>query len=226
MTEAPKYSDAKVNDTIAANILYVDWYVGGASQVDDTFLAWHTPLPTNEKVYSKLDSTGTVKITDWTTYSEALLSKSLAKEWMSRSNNTTASMFPFISTDSLNGRGRWQGGFNVSNHAHYKTHIFPVFQNGTFFPAGEYWLVAWTRVDTVFARNTQGAPKIQPQSHYANIRTNSDWKKKGGSRQSVGRTYWPSDPVFIVVKEDQSYHIEAKNLDCAWWRWRTKDWNH
>lgn len=85
--------------------------------------------------------------------------------------------------------------------------------------AGEYWLVAWSKVDQDWATKGQGYPKnLDPQSHLINARTNPKWRYQTPSGKEVrGRLLWPSDPILITVSENGEVSIRSSVLNCAWW---------
>jgi hypothetical protein len=73
------------------------------------------------------------------------------------------------------------------------------------------YVVAWTRVDSQFAEPGQGFPAGKPQSHYANIRTDTKWEKNAYEKKTKGRVFWPSDPIVFDLK--QYYKNENNNIN-------------
>jgi hypothetical protein len=94
--------------------------------------------------------------------------------------------------------------------------------NAVDFPPGKYLLVAWAQVDASFGVSAQGDPSnVGPQSHLANIRANpAGWFASAGDRKVVGRKYWPSDIVEVVVSKDGSFAVQSVVENCAWWHRR------
>jgi hypothetical protein len=88
---------------------------------------------------------------------------------------------------------------------------------------GKFWIVAWSVVDSNYGMTSQGYPSgLGPMSHYANIRTNSNWHCATvgkDQRTCQGRRYWPSDFIELILYQDGNIQMTKAVLHCAWWNY-------
>ncbi len=227
------------------NYLNTQWYVGGGFEVSETFLALHS--------FSRAPVLQTTQ--DFTQYlrfiaNDAALEKALEKT--GDISQLGESKMKIVSS-VMKGSTRWTfenlnnlSASTVSSDAELlkpaklfhgkislQQHFFPLIKS--FLSANtsmkerkfSFWLIAWSKVDIDFGRVGQGYPShLPPQSHYSNIRTNSEWNcsyvGKENARTCQGRKYWPSD--FIEIEVDlieAKVRVKKEVLDCAWWEYHS-----
>jgi len=233
--------------------LDLQWYVGGATVVDSTFLALH-PIP---------ESGGLEKLADWTSYLETLPAPHLGDAHTASEQRGAggAGEAVFVS-ERVSGSSRWVGkettstststagvGAGVGAVADFAPDdpMRPLSSfSSPFAPTapGRYWLVAWAKVDQHFGsvsstpsvststttpasggssqvEKGQGYPaELGPQSHLAQLRTDSSWSRQVGDRKTQGRLLWPSDPIQVMVQEQGGVlrvTVESAVRHCAWW---------
>jgi hypothetical protein len=230
----------------------VEWYVGGGRAVDCTFLSWHRPEqiagkidtqdwsaylsgidpPEQEELFKShcggraspspagksfpvLASPVRKGLSRWFTPTGAVAAPPSARP----SGNTTDLLFE--EEDPLRPRSSYRAtvtpSFTSASESADKNSIET-------FPPGRYLLVSWSSVDQGFGDPKQGYPaEALPQSHLANVRTNSAYHKKVGDRAIVGRLFWPSDPIEVQVYDNGTYQIRSLATHCAWWDRRQPD---
>jgi hypothetical protein len=219
----------------------VEWYVGGAQTVDCTFLAWHK---------APVQSDGNISTVNWSAYLSSLdtpdqlerFSKHCrrsAKEFSAA--GTLLASFPVVASAPQTGMSRWYASnastgdssatgddlYAASDPLNPKSRFrasVSLSSGGSRFSPGRYLLVTWAMVDQNFGSPKQGYPvDAVPQSHLANARTNPAYHKKVGDRAVLGRVFWPSDPVAVVVAENGTVWVESAVTHCAWWDRRYSD---
>jgi hypothetical protein len=219
----------------------VEWYVGGAQTVDCTFLAWHK---------AAVQSDGNISTVNWSAYLSSLdtpdqlerFSKHCrrsAKEFSAA--GTLSASFPVVASAPQTGMSRWYpsnastgdssatgddlyaAGDPLNPKSRFRASV-SLSSGGSRFSPGRYLLVTWAMVDQNFGAPKQGYPvDAVPQSHLANARTNPAYHKQVGDRAVLGRVFWPSDPVAVVVAENGTVWVESAVTHCAWWDRRYSD---
>jgi hypothetical protein len=234
-----KGSNHNQQDFVDTNIdrgqrLEVSWYVGGAETVDETFLMLHDTIPTADTFLTIPPVTNTN---------------------MSDSHGS----FPILVSPVFQGKSRWFSGNvtytndqrrTVSQPSFVKSSttadepLFPqtVYQQTLDLsmssplwarvPAGQYFLVAWSRVDGKWGNSGQGYPRGSPQSYLANLRNDDSFTCESNrhpksttsrkERTCHGHKYWPSQAATIQVlasdnNREKSLSVLNIVTDCTWW---------
>jgi hypothetical protein len=187
-------------------LLALDWYVGGAHTVDQTFLVLHDTEPTKDM---ELDG----PMVNVQHKFPILLSPIMKghSRWYSNDSQQTSS---FVELPT------------VKSSYHHTID----FANITV-AAGRYWIAVWSMVDQDYGKVGQGYPDTSaPQSYFSNLRTNPSFSCEPISgqvdlknpRSCHGRKYWVSDPIEIEVsggndRNDKLVTVLSGVKDCAWW---------
>jgi hypothetical protein len=95
---------------------------------------------------------------------------------------------------STSGTGRFANGGGAAT-------IFQATLNlSGFAPGDSIVVVAAAKVDSRWGDTDPSAlPKVGPQSHIVNARTNPNWLSKNNNKVIKGRTYWFSDPLTLTI---------------------------
>lgn len=117
------------NTHLAAAAIEVEWYVGGASTVDCTFLSWHLPPPpgSSSSVPNADPNQDAVSTVDWTKYLASLEAPGMSAKFLSNCKRDTGESpqylragerhrdrgylqqsFPIIASASFTGESRWK----------------------------------------------------------------------------------------------------------------------
>jgi hypothetical protein len=206
--------------------LHVAWYVGGALKVEDTFLTLH-PAP-------RKDAHPCVAHTNCT-ISEMRSVLSLPRHPASRRLRVEVSAQRPGSSAVVVSR-RFRSGFGwknpaltrniTANKGGFPSSPEPSQPMQSLFTAdvdlqdkahspGDYWIVAWAKVDEAWGRRAAKAqPNQGPQTHLANARTSPRWTAAKGDRVVNGRLFWHSAPVAIRVKESGNIELLSWALRC------------
>ncbi len=182
-------------------LIDLEWYVGGAHIVDETFLVLYDSEPTKDLLFnSSILSPG---------HSFPLLVSPIMEgksRWFGNdSQESSATEMSII-------KSYFRHTLDLSNSSLW---------------SGRYWIVAWSAVDKGYGASGQGYPEtVSPQSYFSNIRTNPNFicdKLEPQSdiktpRTCRGKRYWASDFVEIEVSHlEKTISIVAATKDCAWW---------
>lgn len=210
------------------SMLHVAWYVGGALKVEDTFLALHpAPSPDAHPCIARSDCT----------MSELRGVLSMPSQLAPQSLRGSASDGRQIGSDAaaIVSR-RFRNGFGWKNPALAWKNATeaggiplspdPFQPSQSLFAAdislhdkvdspGDYWLVAWAKVDEAWGRRAVKAqPSQGPQTHLANVRTSPRWTAEKGGRVVRGRLFWHSAPVAIRVTASGTVEVLSWTLRC------------
>lgn len=157
----------------------VQWVVGGAVVVDQTSLHY----------------------TKWDTKVEALLD--------CEEQPDLTQLLPLLTTATMTSSNSGTTKFG-SDNAKLEATLFSATIDVSKFAVGDQIVVvAMARVDQNWGKSTDHitnrdvGPKLGPQSHVVNARTNPDWyhSTKDGSKVIQGRLDWISIPLTIVLKD-------------------------
>lgn len=246
--------------------LTIKWYVGGAFDVDESFLTLHKFHSFQPKVTSTEDFTNYLNYIGNDGLLDTLVSNFKKKTADSNAGPVREhelhhkEMVYMLSSSLHKGPTRWKK-YEEYTKAH-PSEAHPTEQNNSsepdkdesdplamntifqekilldpfLFSAKEkashhkkhtFWIIAWAKVDSAFSEGKQGFPQhLPPQSHYANLRTNSHWlcEKVPGSRKEIaprechGRRYWPSDFLELsYFPQNNSLSIRSVK-ECAFWQ--------
>lgn len=223
-----------LSSTQGSDDIHVEWYVGGATTVDETFLSFHT-VPIDKTQQKSNPQQLENYLSDWRSY---------------LSDMDTVMSTKIIASPTFSGHSRWKKVQNSSqdhsqsdknnqwhkilpNYEHNDplkpSNVFSSSVNsGKKLPSPDtYWLVAWAKVDQSYGKSNQGSgsPSGAPQSYVSNLRTNSDWTKtlryndKGQKVERIvkGRVWWPSDPIIVQIDNNGKLTIDSVVVHCHWW---------
>lgn len=106
------------------------------------------------------------------------------------------------------GRTRWnkKGAFPTESQNDMKDRQGPIFSTSLnlkdFKPGDEIAVLAYSMLDQTWRNEVDSfAPKLPPQSHLVNARTNPDWVFESAGKIIQGRDWWFSTPVTIKIVE-------------------------
>lgn len=191
-------------------LLGVDWYVGGAHSVQQTFLVIYDTQPSKELEFDS-------SILSTHTSFPMLISPYLSgnSRWFTNDTQSTT----------------WMELPTIKSSFHHTIDFSNISLS-----SGRYWIVAWSVVDQEYGAVGQGFPETSgPQSYFSNLRTNPMFSCEPTSGQSDvknprtchGRRYWASDSIEIEVsnnggsERDKLVNVVSAIKDCAWWESKT-----